>query len=101
MPPLCCWWVCFLLLGLLKLVLGIFLTVVNPILGGIYTFFFSNLIGRQVSKSVLSTAILCGVFYAMDHFNFLIIHISPAALPAYLPLLPGFLIIWYLLGHAL
>ena len=93
--------VCFLLLGLLKLVLGIFLTVVNPILGGIYTFFFSNLIGRQVSKSVLSTAILCGVFYAMDHFNFLIIHISPAALPAYLPLLPGFLIIWYLLGHAL
>ncbi len=92
---------CFLLLGLFKLVLGIFLTVVNPILGGIYTFFFSNLIGRQVTKSVLSTGILCGVFYAMDRFNFLIIQISPSALPAYLPLLPGFLIIWYLLGHAL
>lgn len=93
--------ICFLLVGLLKLVLGVFLTVVNPIIGGIYTFFFSNLVGRQVTKSVLSTAILCGVFYAMDHFNFLVIQISPEALPAYLPLLPGFLIIWYLLGHAL
>ena len=29
------------------------------------------------------------------------VHISPSALPAYLPLLPGFFIIWYLLGHAL
>ena len=92
---------CFLLIGVFKVVLGVFLTVVNPIIGGIYTFFFSNLIGRQVTKSVLSTFLICGVFYAMDHFNFLIIHISPAALPAYLPLLPGFLIIWYLLGHAL
>ena len=90
-----------LLLGVFKLVLGIFLTVVNPVLGGLYAFFFSSKIGRQLTKSVLSAGILCGVFYAMDRFNFLIIHISPAALPAYLPLLPGFLIIWYLLGHAL
>ena len=92
---------CFLLVGVFKVVLGVFLTVVNPIVGGIYTFFFSSLIGRQVSKSVLSTALICGVFYAMDYFDFLVIHIGPSALPAYLPLLPGFLIIWYLLGHAL
>ena len=92
---------CCMLLGLFKLVLGIFLTVVNPVLGALYTFFFSSHIGKQLTKSVLSTAILCGVFYAMDHFSFLIVHISPSALPAYLPLLPGFFIIWYLLGHAL
>ena len=92
---------CCMLLGLFKLVLGIFLTVVNPVLGALYTFFFSSHVGKQLTKSVLSTAILCGVFYAMDHFSFLIVHISPSALPAYLPLLPGFLIIWYLLGHAL
>ncbi len=92
---------CFLLVGVFKVILGIFLTVVNPIVGGIYTFFFSNLIGRQVTKSVLSTFLICGVFYAMDRFNFLIVEIGPSALPAYLPLLPGFLIIWYLLGHAL
>lgn len=92
---------CFFLLGLAKLVLGIFLTVVNPILGGIYTFFFSNLIGRQLTKSVISTAVLCGVFYALDYFSYLIIPIGAAMLPSYLPLLPGFLIIWYLLGHAL
>ena len=83
------------------LLVGIFLTVVNPVLGALYTFFFSSHIGKQLTKSVLSTAILCGVFYAMDHFSFLIVHISPSALPAYLPLLPGFFIIWYLLGHAL
>ena len=92
---------CFLLVGVFKVILGVFLTVVNPIVGGIYTFFFSNLIGRQVTKSVLSTFLICGVFYAMDRFNFLIVEIGPGALPAYLPLLPGFLIIWYLLGHAL
>lgn len=90
-----------LLLGVFKLILGIFLTVVNPVLGALYTFFFSSHIGKQLTKSVLSTAILCGVFYVMDRFSYLIIHISPAALPAYLPLLPGFLVIWYLLGHAL
>ena len=90
-----------LLLGVFKLILGIFLTVVNPVLGALYTFFFSSHIGKQLTKSVLSTAILCGVFYAMDRFSYLIVHISPAALPAYLPLLPGFLVIWYLLGHAL
>lgn len=90
-----------LLLGFFRLILGIFLTVVNPVLGALYTFFFSSMIGRQLTKSVLSTAVLCGVFYVMDHFSYLIIHISPAALPAYLPLLPGFLVIWYLLGHAL
>ena len=90
-----------LLLGVFKLILGIFLTVVNPVLGALYTFFFFSHIGKQLTKSVLSTAILCGVFYVMDHFSYLIIHISPAALPAYLPLLPGFLVIWYLLGHAL
>lgn len=92
---------CFLMVGVFKVVLGVFLTVFNPIVGGIYTFFFSNLIGRQVSKSVLSTFLICGVFYAMDHFSYLVVHIGPSALPAYLPLLPGFLIIWYLLGHAL
>lgn len=90
-----------LLLGFFKLILGIFLVVVNPVLGALYTFFFSSMIGKQLTKSVLSTAILCGVFYTMDRFNFLIVSIGPNALPAYLPLLPGFLIIWYLLGHAL
>ena len=90
-----------LLLGVFKLILGIFLTVVNPVLGALYTFFFSSHIGKQLTKSVLSTAILCGVFYVMDRSSYLIVHISPAALPAYLPLLPGFLVIWYLLGHAL
>ena len=60
-----------LLLGVFKLILGIFLTVVNPVLGALYTFFFSSHIGKQLTKSVLSTAILCGVFYVMDHFSYL------------------------------
>ena len=90
-----------LALGLVKLVLGIFLTVVNPILGGIYAFFFSSLIGRQLTKSVLSALILCAVFYALDHFNYLIICITAAALPTYLPLLAALLVIWYLIGHTL
>lgn len=88
-----------LLLSVAKLVLGIVLTVVNPIIGAIYAFFFSSHIGKQLTKSVLSTAVLCGVFYTMGHFGYTVIAITPAALLTYLPLLITLLILWFLLGH--
>ena len=90
-----------LLLGVVKFLLGAVLTIANPIIGAIYTFFFANIIGKQLSKSVLTTVILCGVVYALQHFGFAMICISVTALAAYIPLILALLILWYLIGHVL
>lgn len=93
--------VAMFLLGVLNVFLSLLLTAVNPIIGGIYAFFFSNKLGRQLSKSILTTIILCGVFYALEHFGYGVICISAAALISYLPLLLALLLLWYLIGHLL
>ncbi len=90
-----------LLLGLLKVVLGLVLTVTNPILGAIYTFFFSNFIGKALSKSVCTTLLLCGVAVLLERMGYAVVCISSAALGAYVPLLLALLLLWYLLGHVL
>lgn len=88
-------------LGILNVILGLVLTVVNPIFGALYAFFFSNKIGKQVSKALLTTAILCAVVYALEYFGFAAISISAAALQAYIPLIIALLILWYVIGHLL
>ena len=90
-----------LILGALNLLLGLVLTAVNPILGGLYTFFFSNFLGRQLSKSMLTSAIICGIFYFLSRFGYTAICITTAALLSYLPLLIALLLLWYLIGHLL
>ena len=90
-----------LMLGLVNLILGVVLAVVNPILGGIYTFFFSNAIGKQLTKAVFTTAIVCVVFFLLGHFGYTLICIDGAALTAYLPFGAVLLVLWYLIGHVL
>lgn len=93
--------VAMMLVSLANVVLGAFLIVVNPIIGAIYTFFFSNKVGHQLSKAVLTTALLCAVFGLLEHFGYSVILISFSALPAYLPLVVALLLLWFLVGHAL
>ena len=93
--------VAMLLVSLANVVLGAFLIAVNPIIGAIYTFFFSNKVGQQLSKAVLTTALLCAVFGLLEHFGYSVILISFSALPAYLPLVVALLLLWFLVGHAL
>ena len=90
-----------LLLGVAKVILGAVLTVANPILGAVYTFFFANFIGKQLSKSVLTTLILGGVVYLLEHFGYGAISIAAAALISYVPLILVLLVLWYLIGHVL
>lgn len=90
-----------LALGVLNVLLGLVLAVVNPIFGALYAFFFSNKVGKQVSKAVLTTLILCAVMYALEYFGFAAISISAAALQAYIPTILVLLILWYLIGHVL
>lgn len=90
-----------LLSGALNLILGLVIATANPFMGAMYTFFFSTVIGKQVSKAVFSSAILFGIFWLMDYFGYTIIAISAVALLTYIPLALAFLLLWYLIGHVL
>ena len=90
-----------LALGVLNLLLGLVLTVATPILGGIYAFFFSNLVGRQLTRAVGTTAVLTGLVYLMEHFGITALCITQSALISCAPLLLVVLILWYLIGHVL
>ena len=90
-----------LLLGAAKVVLGLVLTAVNPIIGGIYAFFFSHAVGKQLTKAVVTTLLLCAIVFLVGYFGFTVIGISTAVLIAYIPLILALLVLWYLLGHLL
>ena len=93
--------VALLLLGFLNAVLGLILTITNPFVGAVYTFFFSNIIGKQVTKAVFTSGILCVILFFMDRADLSFIHISMTALTAYVPIAIVSLVLWYLIGHLL
>lgn len=89
------------LLGVLNVLLSLLLIAVNPILGGIYAFFFSNILGKQLTKSMLTTVLICALFFALSCLDISVVCISADALVAYIPLLIVLLVLWYLIGHLL
>jgi len=90
-----------ILLGSLKILVGGALAIISPILGVLYTFFFSNIVGKQLSKAVLTTAILSGLVCLLNYFEICAIYIGSAVLIAYLPLLLVVLVLWYVISHLL
>lgn len=90
-----------LFMGLLNLVLSAALATVNPIFGAMYAFFFGNVIGKQLSKAIFTTAIICCVFFLLGFFGYTVICITAASLMTYIPLALVLLILWYLIGHIL
>lgn len=91
----------FLMLGLSKVILGIVLTAVNPLIGALYAFFFSNRLGKQVTKAVLSAGILCLFFWLLESNGYTVISITQSALLSYIPFGCSLLIVWFMLGHEL
>ena len=90
-----------LLLGALKSVVGAVLTTVNPLLAVFYTFFFASILGKMVSKAMLTTLIIAGMVYALNYFGIFTLYIGTAVLTAYIPLLIVLLILWYVIGKVL
>lgn len=90
-----------LLSGFLTLVLSLVISVTSPFLGAMYSFFFSNIVGKQLSKAVFTSAVLCGVLWLMEHYGLVVVLITPAALLTYIPLALVMLALWYLIGHLL
>ena len=98
---LLCILVVMLLTGALKLMVGVAIASVNPIIGALYTFFFATLVGKQLSKAVLTTLILAALVFALNKLGVTVISIAGAALMAYIPLLLLLLAVWYLVRKVL
>lgn len=88
--------VILLLTGALKILVGALLTTVNPIIGGLYTFFFATVIGKQVTKAVLTTAILSGLVIGLHYLGVSAISIASAALVAYIPIMLILIVLWFI-----
>ena len=88
-------------LGFLNTILSLFLIVVNPIIGALYTFFFSNIFGKQITKAFFTSAIIIAIAFLLDHLGYTVISISIPALAGYVPLLILSLVLWYLIGYLL
>ncbi|MBR5529674.1 MAG: hypothetical protein IKU57_04280 [Oscillospiraceae bacterium] len=90
-----------LLTGSLKLIIGLIISTVNPIIGGLYTFFFATAIGKKLSRAVLTTGILAGIVWLLQYFGITSISIVAAALAAYIPFILILIALWYLVNRIL
>jgi len=90
-----------MLTGALKFLVGIVLSTVNPLIAALYTFFFANMIGKQVTKAVLTTLILTVLVWTLQKMGVFVISIASAALLAYIPFILVLLALWYVVGKLL
>lgn len=98
---LLCFWGAIFLIAVLKLLFSAFLTVINPLLGACYTFFFSNLFGKQFSKAILTTVFMVLIICYLNQAGFTQIVFSDFSLAAYGPTSLIMLIALYLFGKLL
>ena len=84
-----------LMTGALKFVIGALMSTVNPLIAALYTFFFASFVGKQITKAILTTALLSLLVWAVNAAGVLAISIASAALVAYIPFLILLVVIWY------
>ena len=87
--------------GVVSLLLGLVIAITSPFLGAMYSFFFSNIVGKQISKALFTSGVICGILYLMEKIGLVVILITPAALLTYIPLALVLLLLWFLIGHIL
>jgi len=93
--------VVMLAVGCLKFLVGFAIATVNPIIAALYTFFFANVVGRQISKAVLTTALLTALVWGLNAIGMNMIPIDINALTGYLPFLAVLAVVWYIVNQIL
>lgn len=88
-------------LGFLKFLLALMLTAVSPVFGGIYTFFFANKVGKNVSKALASTVVMTIFVIVLEHLGYGVIPIGAAALDSYIPFAASLCVLWLIIGFIL
>lgn len=90
-----------LLTGALKLLVGVILSTVNPLIGALYTFFFATIVGKSVTRAVFTTGLLVLLITALKYIGVTAISIAASVLIVYLPFLLLLLILWYVINRLL
>ena len=93
--------VALIVLGSLKVLVGAALAFLDPIVAALYTFFFSNIIGRALARAMVTTALIAGLIAALNFLEITVLRIAAAALSAYIPLLLIVILLWYFVGRIL
>lgn len=88
-------------LGSLKIFVGAALAFLDPIIAALYTFFFSNIIGRALARALVSTLLIGALLAGLNYLQIGVLHIAAAALKAYIPLLAVVVLLWYFVGRVL
>jgi hypothetical protein len=87
-----------LLVGGLKIIVGAVLTTVNPIIGILYTFFFANIVGKAITKAILTGGIVSALVYLLEYVGITVIPLLSEALVLYIPFALILLIVWFVIG---
>lgn len=90
-----------LLISLFNPLLCILFTVANPVMGILYTFFFKNTIGKNLTRAVLSAVLVCALFYLMEYAGFSVIDITHMSLLTYAPFAAVLIGVWYVFDSKL
>lgn len=93
--------VVLILLGSLKVLVGVTLAFLDPIVSALYTFFFSSIVGRQLARALVTTALLTALVALLEGLGLTTIFIAASGLTAYIPMLVVLLALWYVIGHIL
>ena len=93
--------VVMLAVGALKFLVGLVLATVNPIIGALYTFFFANVIGKMLSRAMLTASLVTAIVMVLNYFEISAILVAASALLAYVPFLLVLLLVWFIIGHKL
>lgn len=89
-----------LLTGTLKIIVGTILSAtVHPLIGALYAFFFANVVGKQITKAVLTTIILAALVFLLNNFGIYYISIASSALITYIPFFILLITAWYLVHN--
>ena len=93
--------VILLLTGVLKVVVGALLSTVNPLIAALYTFFFASIVGKQITKAVLTTFLLSMLVLGLNYLGCAVISVASAALMAYIPFAIILIVLWFIVGKIL
>lgn len=93
--------VVMLLIGALKGLMGAVLATVNPLIGFLYTFFFANIVGKMLTRAMLTTVLLTALVYGLNYLGVAGLAIGTAVLVAYIPMLLLLLVLWFIVGKLL
>lgn len=87
-----------LLLGFLKIVLGLLLVAVNPLLGAVFTFFSTSKLGQCLFKAAISVILMFILLMFLEHQGYTSFDIVNGSILSFTPIVILLLTLWFLLG---